>query len=128
MQRFNGWEPRFYPPYDKTIEDSFESWFCRVCEEHGETSRRWSTRGWAKRHWLSCQHNPGGGDYPTPEEIRKARLRQKMEKKKARKRIEVQRQKKRQDAEKERKNRLNRGRKESRTNQSPRSFQFSGPC
>jgi hypothetical protein len=79
MKRFDGWEPRLYQPYDKMVDESFESWYCRLCEENGETSKRWSTKGWARRHWLTCKHNPGGLDFQDVEELREARIRKQKE-------------------------------------------------
>jgi len=56
--------PEHYPPYGPTPGDIYNSWYCRVCHENGEPEKKWSTEGWAKRHWKKCKYNPQRVDNP----------------------------------------------------------------
>jgi len=56
--------PEHYPPYGPTPGDIYNSWYCRVCHENGEPEKKWSTKGWAKRHWAKCKYNPQRVDNP----------------------------------------------------------------
>jgi hypothetical protein len=38
-----------------------EKWACRLCRENGEPEKFWTARGWVRRHWMSCAHNPSIG-------------------------------------------------------------------
>src|SRR5205814_8173728 len=32
-------------------------WTCRMCHEHGEPAKTWTSQGWVRNHWLKCKYN-----------------------------------------------------------------------
>jgi hypothetical protein len=39
-------------------------WACRVCVDHGEVWKTWSSKSWVRNHWLRCHNERPGGKLP----------------------------------------------------------------